>query len=276
MEAGKASMSALGSGLLRAAHVREDPPPWILEDTLAQELLDAGQTALIEGELADWPPKVRQAFRVSHAIRARLAEDVAVAGLARGRRDYVVLGAGLDTFAWRHPRADEFTVWEVDHPDTQAWKRAALPRAGLVEPGNVRFVAADLSLTAVAELGLPAQATWNWLGVTMYLPREATAATLRGIAAGGEGTTLVVNFLLTADALDGPGRAMRVASSAAVTASGEPITATYTRDEVAGLLESAGFTGVELFDASRLRNLYLQGRPDLSLPDTTVIAVATR
>jgi methyltransferase (TIGR00027 family) len=275
MEAGKASRSALGSGLLRAAHVREDPPPWVLEDTLALELLDAEEKALIEAELASWPPKVRQAFRVSHAIRARLAEDVAVAGLARGRRDYVVLGAGLDTFPWRHPRADEFTVWEVDHPDTQAWKRAALPRAGLVEPGNVRFVAADLSLTGVGDLGLPAGATWNWLGVTMYLSREATAATLRGIAAGGAGTTLVVNFLLTTDTLDGLGRAMRVNSSAALQASGEPVTAAYTRDEVAGLLEAAGFTSVELFDSARLRNLYLQARPDLPLPDTTVIAVAT-
>jgi methyltransferase (TIGR00027 family) len=268
-------MSALGSGLLRAAHVREDPPPWVLEDTIAQELLSASETTLLEAEIARWPSEVRQAFRVTHAVRARLAEDVAVAGLAHGRRDYVVLGAGLDTFAWRHPRASEFTVWEVDHPDTQAWKRAALPRAGLTEPGNVRFVAADLSVTPVGDLGLPARATWNWLGVTMYLPREATAATLRAIVAGGPGTTLVVNFLLTPGNLDGLGRAMRHSSSVAVTAAGEPLTATYARGEVAGLLEETGFTGVELFDSSRLRNLYLQARPDLPLPDTSVIAVAT-
>jgi methyltransferase (TIGR00027 family) len=275
MEAGKASMSALGSGLLRAAHVREDPPPWVLEDTIAQELLSAGETTLLEAEMAGWPSEVRQAFRVTHAVRARLAEDVAVSGLGSGRRDYVVLGAGLDTFAWRHPRAGEFTVWEVDHPDTQAWKRAALPRAGLTEPENVRFVAADLSVTSVGDLGLPARATWNWLGVTMYLPPEATAATLRAIAAGGPGTTLVVNFLLTPGNLDGLGRAMRHSSSVAVTAAREPLTATYARGEVARLLEETGFAGVELFDSSRLRNLYLQARPDLPLPDTTVIAVAT-
>jgi methyltransferase (TIGR00027 family) len=268
-------MSALGSGLLRAAHVREDPPPWVLEDTIAQELLSASETTLLEAEMARWPSEVRQAFRVTHAVRARLAEDVAVAGLAHGRRDYVVLGAGLDTFAWRHPRASEFTVWEVDHPDTQAWKRGALPRAGLTEPANVRFVAADLSVTPVGDLGLPALATWNWLGVTMYLPREATAATLRAIAGGGQGTTLVVNFLLTPGNLDGLGRAMRHSSSVAVTAAREPITATYARGEVAGLLEETGFTVVELFDSSRLRNLYLQARPDLPLPDTTVIAIAT-
>ena len=192
MEAGKASRSAMGSGLLRAAHVREDPPPWVLEDTLAGQLLDAAEIAELEAPMAAWPPAVRRAFRVSHAVRARLAEDVAAAGLAAGRRDYVLLGAGLDTFAWRHPRAGDFVVWEIDHPDTQAWKRAALRRAGLAEPTNVRFVAADLSAGAIEDLGTPALATWNWLGVTMYLQPEATAAALRAIAAGRAGTTLAV------------------------------------------------------------------------------------
>ena len=152
MEAGKASRSAMGSGLLRAAHVREDAPPWVFEDTLARRMLSPAEVAELEAPMAAWPPVVRRAFRVSHAVRARLAEDVAVAGLAAGRRDYVLLGAGLDTFAWRHPRAGEFIVWEVDHPATQAWKRAALRRAGLPEPANVRFVPADLASTAIGLL----------------------------------------------------------------------------------------------------------------------------
>ncbi len=166
--------------------------------------------------MAAWPPVVRQAFRVSHAVRARLAEDVAAAGLAAGRRDYVLLGAGLDTFAWRHPRAGEFVVWEIDHPDTQAWKRAALRRAGMAEPAHVRFVSADLSATAIGDLGTRARATWNWLGVTMYLQPEATAAALRAIAAGLAGTTLVVNFLLAAGTLDALGHAVRDSTVATV------------------------------------------------------------
>jgi O-methyltransferase involved in polyketide biosynthesis len=124
MEAGKESRSAMGSGLLRAAHVREDPPPWVLEDTLASQLLTAAEIRELEAAMAGWPPMARQTYRVSRAVRARLAEDEAAAGLATGRRDYVLLGAGLDTFAWRHPPAREFAVWEIDHPDTQAWKRA--------------------------------------------------------------------------------------------------------------------------------------------------------
>jgi methyltransferase (TIGR00027 family) len=275
MEPGKASRSAMGSGLLRAAHMREDVPPWVFEDTLARRLLSSAEVAELEAPMAAWPPVVRQAFRVSHAVRARLAEDVAAAGLAADRHDYVLLGAGMDTFAWRHPRASEFAVWEVDHPATQTWKRAALQRAGLAEPSNVRFVAADLASTTVGDLALPDHATWNWLGVTMYLRPETTAATLRAIAAGRAGTTLVVNFLLPSDALDMLGHAVRESTGATVAATGEPVVATYTPDEVADLLSEAGFGSAELFDASRLRDRYLRDRPDLPLPGTTVIAVAT-
>ena len=160
----------MGSGLLRAAHVREDPPPWVFEDALAGQLLDAAEAAELEAEMAAWPPVVRRALRVSHAVRVRLAEDVAAAGLAAGRRHYVLLGAGLDTFAWRHPRADDFVVWEIDHPDTRAWKRAALRRAGLAEPANVRFVAADLS--ALAEI-------WSRHPTSIAAVRGAPAAGVR-------------------------------------------------------------------------------------------------
>ena len=274
MEAGKASRSAMGSALLRAAHLREDPPPWVFEDTLAGRLLDAAEVAELEARMAAWPLVARRALRVSHAVRARLAEDVAAAGLAAGRRDYVLLGAGLDTFAWRHPRADDFVVWEIDHPDTQAWKRAALRRAGLAEPANVRFVAADLSAAAIGDLGTPARTIWNWLDVTMYLPPETTASALRATA-GRTGTTLVINFLLAACPLDALGHAVRDSAAAAVTAAGEPVAATYTRDEAADLLGEAGFGGIELFDAGRLRDRYLSDRPDLPLPGTTLIAVAT-
>jgi O-methyltransferase involved in polyketide biosynthesis len=142
------------------------------------------------------------------------------------------------------------------------------------EPANVRFVAADLSAAAIGDLGTPARATWNWLGVTMYLSPETTAGALRAIAAGRTGTTLVIN-LLAASPLDALGHAVRDSAAAAVTAAGEPVVATYTRDEAADLLGEAGFGGIELFDTGRLRDRYLPDRPDLPLPGTTVIAVAT-
>jgi methyltransferase (TIGR00027 family) len=275
MEAGKASRSAMGSGLLRAAHVREDRPPWIFEDTLAVQLLDASEVAELEASIATWAPEIRAAVRISHAVRARLAEDVAITGLAAGRDQYVLLGAGLDTFSWRHPRASAFVISEVDHPDTQAWKRAALGRAGLAEPPNVRFIAVDLSTSAIDDLELPDRATWNWMGVTMYLERFVTEATLRSIASRRAGTTLVVNFLLVPEALDALGQAVRTASTVAVTASEERVVSTYSSEQVVTLLGDAGFNDIELFDAHALGDRYLPGRVDVRLLNSTVIAVAT-
>jgi methyltransferase (TIGR00027 family) len=230
----------MGAGLLRAAHVREDRQPWILKDTLPERLLDASEVADLEASMAGWAPEVRAAFRTAHAVRARLAEDVAIAGLTAGRDQYVLLGAGLDTFAWRHPRASQFVIWEVDHPDTQSWKRAALRRSGLPTPPNVRFIAADLSKIAVQDLGLPERATWNWMGVTMYLERSATEVTLRAVASGRPGTTLVANFALPPGAMDALGEAVRTTSTVTLAAAREPVIAHYSTDQVMTLLGDTG------------------------------------
>jgi methyltransferase (TIGR00027 family) len=265
----------MGSALLRAAHVHEDAPPWILEDTLSASLIDERQKTWLESSMAGWTQEVRRAWRVAHAVRARLAEDVAVEGLIAGRRDYVLLGAGLDTFAWRHPRAAEFSVRELDHPDTQAWKRAALERVHLPQPDNIRFVPVDLAATALDEIDTPSCATWNWLGVTMYLPRRATEATLRRIASHAPGTTLVVNFVLPPDELDELAAALSASGTAAVEDTDEPVMATYTADDAETMLREAGFGTVSMLSHDDLTRHYLRSRPDLPLSGSTVIAVAT-
>jgi len=109
----------------------------------------------------------------------------------------------------------------------------------------------------------------------MYLRPEATMTTLRTIAAGRAGTTLVVEFLLDAGSLGPLGHSARDAAAATAAADGEPVMAAYTREEVAGLLAEAGFGGADLFGAGRLRDRYLRGRPDLPLHAATVIAIAT-
>ncbi|SCK50570.1 methyltransferase, TIGR00027 family [Streptomyces sp. WMMB 714] len=263
----------MGSALLRAEHAREDPVR-VLDDTLAGQLVPAAERPRLEETIAGWPPLVRQSLRLRHALRARVAEDEAAAGLSVGRSDYVLLGAGLDTFAWRHPQAGLFRVWEVDHPDTQEWKRAALAQAGVAEAANVRFVSADLVTTELQETGLPGLATWNWLGVTMYLPRAATRTTLRAIASRQEGTTLIADFVRADEELDDLGQAVRSSADAAVAADGEPVLADYTVAEVESLLVEAGFRTVTLLDADTLRARYLPTRPDLCLSSSTVLAVA--
>jgi len=275
MEDGKPSGTAMASGLLRAQHVHQDAPPWILEDSLAQALLSDVEIAALEAAMATWTPNVRSAFRVHHAVRARTAEDVAIEGLDTGRGCYVIVGAGLDTFAWRNPRASEFAIWELDHPDTQGWKRNALRRAGFGEPKNLHFVPIDLSITSLAQIDTPAKATWNWLGVTMYLEKSATESMLRTISAKEPGTVLVVNFLLALDGLDDLALAVRTTVAKAAAGAGEPVRAAYTREEIATLLGDTGFTSVELLDADALTSRYLGDRNDLRIPSSTIIAVAT-
>jgi methyltransferase (TIGR00027 family) len=268
------SRTALGSAYWRAAHLRDDPPPWILEDRIASRILSADDVAGLEAPLAGWDPSVAAGFRLHHAIRARVAEDVAVAGLGSGRTNYAILGAGADTFAWRHPSASWFTVWEYDLAATQAWKRQALIDAGLGVPSNVRFLAIDLSATGLGGVDVPRQATWSWLGVTMYLTPQVTKEVLDVIAGLGTGTTVVANFVLPPEECNELGRAAAASAASLVASVGEPVVATYGPGEVERLLRSAGFNHVELLGAVELSHRYLRGREDRTLPDSTVIAVA--
>jgi methyltransferase (TIGR00027 family) len=264
----------MGSAVLRAAHVRQDPPPWILEDTLSERLLSDAERRTILAEIASWPPDVAAAFRRSHAARTRLAEDVAVGGIAAGRPRYVMLGAGLDSFAWRHPAARAFEIVEIDHPATQAWKRRRLAWADLGEPSNLRFVPVDLAVHPLEPLDSRVPATWSWLGVTMYLEPVTVGDVLDKIAEGPTGTTLVVNFLLAEEDLDSAARLVRATSQRTVARSGEPIRSSFTREQCEGMLLRAGFGSVELFDGESLASRYFAGRPELRLPATTLIAVA--
>ncbi len=270
-----ASLSAMASAYIRAAHLREDPPPWILEDTRAEQLVGRELEPRLAAMWSALAPDVRAAYRAWFATRARVAEDVAVEMLVEERRDYVILGAGADTFAWRHPRASEFKIWELDQPDTQAWKRSTLAAAGLQEPPNVRFMPVDLATTALGDLALPAKATWNWLGVTMYLERRAVEGTLQGMAACGAGTTAVIEFGLTMRTASDVGRAFQQAAIAAAAAVGEPMFGFYEPAEIEPLLRSSGFRKIELLYASTLSNRYLAGRTDLALPDTVMLAIAS-
>lgn len=264
----------MGSAVLRAQHVRDDPPPWILEDTESVSLLTKKQERDLIISMAEWPPDVHAGFRLAHAVRARVAEDVAVLGIDQGRKDYVLLGAGLDSFAWRHPRANEMTVWEVDHPDTQGWKREALRRNKQGEPSNLHFVPVDLSQAGLEDVDLPALATWNWMGVTMYLEKPATAEVLRCICAKSPGTVLVVNFLLARKDRDVLGNAVHSSAERVLKSTGEPIVATYAKEEVREILAESGFSTVQVLDGAALTDRYLPGRSDLRLPSSTLIAIA--
>jgi methyltransferase (TIGR00027 family) len=222
----------LGSAYWRAAHLRDDPPPWILEDRIAATILSADDVTELEVPLVGWDPSVAAGFRLHHVIRARVAEDVAVVGLDTGRADYAILGAGADTFAWRHRQASQFTVWEYDLAATQVWKRQALIDVGLGVPSNVRFVTIDLATTRLDAVDVPARATWSWMGVTMYLTPQAMTDILDVLAHLGTGTTVVANFALPPEECDELGLAAARSAASLVASVGEPVVATYRRGDV--------------------------------------------
>ena len=264
----------MGSAYFRAAHCRLDPQPWILDDRLAGELLPEDVEASLGRTPSRWPNELIQACHAHFATRSRLAEDVALAGLAERRMDYVILGAGLDTFAWRHPRASEFTVWEIDLPGTQAWKRRRLAELGLVEPEHVRFLSVDLSVTALDALGLPRRATWNWLGVALYLEKAITAEILRTIAATSDEAVLVVEFPLSPEHCDELGRRWRAELGRFARSVGEPHIALFSPDEAIALVRGAGFEPLEVLDAEQLRSRYLNEQPGLRLARATLYVIA--
>lgn len=235
-------MTALLSAAARAAHLVVDAPPHLLADTLAARLLGPDGTAPIGYHRADPAHPVLRAARVEATVRARFAEDLLAAS---GVRQYVVVGAGLDTYAYRHPRSRTH-VLEVDLPDVQERKRAAVARAGLAGP--VTFVPADLAVTPLGEAMREAGADARRpvlvaaLGLSMYLTRPQLVGLLEQVAAWPGGAQLVADHLLPAD--DDERRGYERAVGSAVTQGGETWRTRLTPDEAAELARAAGFTHV--------------------------------
>ena len=187
--------------LWRALHVEVDPPPHVLEDEIGLKLL-APETGW--RSRGDMDPQFTRPFRASIVARARFIEDLVVEQAGRGFDQYVILGAGLDSFAQRRPDiASRLRVFEIDQPGPQAWKRRRLVELGLGVPDWLRFVPVDFEggeswrqrlVTAGFDESKPAVVVST--GVSMYLTKEANAATLRQVAALALGSTLAMTFLL--------------------------------------------------------------------------------
>lgn len=284
-----ASRTAVGVALLRAAHQRLDPHPLILDDPVAASLVDA---AALDAFVAD-PARVQSAEsrgrRAHVVVRSRFAEDRLAAATARGVRQYVVLGAGLDTFAYRQPPwAAALAVFEVDHPASQHVKRDRLAAASIPAPANLTFVEVDFEaaarppegaarLAALLEAGglrrdLPT--LFSCLGVLMYLAADTVDAVFRAVAAFPAGSELVLTFAPPpppgVDPADWPSPRHRTATA------GEPWRTFFTPEALAARLRAVGFSTVEFLDPAAAAARYFRDRPgDLPVPADVTIAAAT-
>jgi methyltransferase (TIGR00027 family) len=253
--------------LWRALHVQIDSPPHVLEDEIGLRLV-----APEEGwrRRPDMDPQFTGPFRASIVARARFIEDLVEERAGRGVSQYVILGAGLDTFAQRRPQiASGLKLFEVDKPGVQAWKRQRLIDLGFGIPSWLRFVPVDFEaeaswwerLTAVGfDTGKSAVVAST--GVSMYLTKDAIAATLRQVATFARGSTLAMSFLLPLELVDPAVRPGLQLAEKGARASGTPFISFFTPAEMLALARAAGFRDAQHVSATTLAQRYFADRPD--------------
>ena len=264
MAEGSPSRTAQGAAVLRACHQILDRPP-ILDDALALRILGPRLEASVRAN----PDPRRAGLRAFVALRSRFAEDRLARAVHRGVRQYVILGAGLDTFAYRNPfPASRLRVFEIDHPATQAWKLARLREVGIDVPDSLTFVPIDFERQALsAELGRAGfradePAFFSWLGVVVYLTRDAVMATLSFIATLASGTEVVFDYGLPSSALSERERAFRETAAERVAAVGEPWLTFFDPAALALDLTDIGFGDVEDIGPQRASDRYFANRTD--------------
>ena len=248
MQTGQASLTARGAAGHRAAHqVLEGGR--IFQDPLALAILgDEDAQAAIQQARED---EGQRRMRIFIAARTRLAEEALAAAVAQGTTQLVVLGAGLDTYAYRGALRERLSILEVDHPDTQAWKRQRLQLAGIVPPPNLRFAPVDFERQTLAD-GLAAagfdasrRSFFTWLGVVPYLSEASIDATLAFIAGVPGGAHVVFDYGDPPATLQGTERSLHDAHAERVASLGEPWRSYFEAPALREKLLAAGFRHVD-------------------------------
>jgi methyltransferase (TIGR00027 family) len=265
MQEGKFSRTAQRVAIRRAAHQLLDEPR-VLDDPLALRIIGGEAAAELRSNPKEHPAFAR-AFRAFMVARSRFAEDELACAFAQGVRQYVVLGAGLDTFAYRNPHAG-LRVFEVDHPATQAWKREQLLAAEIAIPWSLIFVPVDFeqqTLGARLELcgfDTNASAFFSWLGVVPYLTHDACMTTLGWIAKMPAGSGVVFDFAIDPALLNAGQRQALDALSKRVAAAGEPFQLFFDPTKLQAELKSMGSHRTEFLQGKQINERYFQDRAD--------------
>jgi methyltransferase (TIGR00027 family) len=271
MLAGKPSRTALRVAMRRAAHQIADQPP-IMHDPIAVRLMSeevVGPSYARDMERAVHP--VARDFRCMMAARSRYAEDQLAASVDAGVRQYVVLGAGLDTFAYRNPFPGlnpALRVFEVDFPATQDWKREVLAVSGVSLPENLIFAAVDFEHQTLSDglraagVDFPSSAFFSWLGVVPYLTLPAFRATLTAIAQFPAGSAVSLDYAFPPETLSPERRAIYERLAERVAAAGEPFRLFFTPEQIEAEFHQAGFHRVEQIDTDELNRRYFSNHAD--------------
>jgi methyltransferase (TIGR00027 family) len=256
MQTGRPSRTALGAAMHRAVHQSLESG-FIFSDRYALQILDDEARAALPAFANDTS---QRSMRLFIAARSRFSEEAMAACVARGARQIVILGAGLDTFSLRNPYAST-TVYEIDYPATQAWKRARLAEAGVALPQSLTFAPIDFERQSLAE-GLASAAFrsdqpayFQWLGVTPYLTCEAIVSTLDFIA-GIPGSEVVFDYAEPFENYPPATRANLIAVAESAAARGEPWLSLFDPADMAALMQARQFAGFEDVTRGELAKRY--------------------
>ncbi len=281
MKHGDASRTALSAAGMRAAHQTLDGG-MVFADPLAVRILGGDAEAAIA--VCKAQPE-RRGLRLFVAMRSRFAEDRAKRAIEAGVGQVLVLGAGLDTFAYRLEPREELKVFELDHPATQRDKRARLAEAGIDEPPHLGFVAHDFEDGDMTEaliaggLDVCRRTFVLWLGVTPYLTEEAVLATLGGLARFPGGVEVVFDYASPPHAIgEARVRDFHQAMAERVAASGEPFRCALETQALHERARAMGYVEIEDLDRAALVGRYLPGAPVKPRPGSGghVVRMATR
>jgi methyltransferase (TIGR00027 family) len=268
MHEAKPSRTAFRVAIRRAAHQIFDTPR-VLDDPLATRIIGAEYAARIKAGVAENSGVVSKSLRAFLVARSRYAEDELSRAVGDGVRQYVVLGAGLDTFAYRNPHAAAgLRVFEVDHPATQAWKRDQLSAAEINIPPETIFVPVDFERETIADclqrvgFATHEKAFFSWLGVTPYLTDRAFAETMDFIASMPSGSGVVFDYAVPRASLKFLERLAFDRISARVKSAGEPFKLFFDPTKLQQRLHEMGFTHLEDLGIEEINTRYFSGRPD--------------
>jgi methyltransferase (TIGR00027 family) len=260
------SRTALWVARLRAVHQLLDEP-LLLADPFALPILGRETAAELRADPFTLNDPLSRTTRATVVLRSKFAEEEVARAVAAGVTQYVVLGAGLDTFALRNPH-EGLRVFEVDHPATQGWKRRLLAEAGLAPPQSLAFASADFErqtlAQGLAEAGFRADlpAFVSWLGVAVYLTEDAVMETLRFVAALPRGSGIAFDYRPPAETLDPIARATAEVMQANAAAMGEPWRSAFEPAALREKLRALGFSQAETFEPEALNRRYLSRRKD--------------
>ena len=274
---GKMSQGAINAAFARAAHLIFDAEPKVMRDDYAVRFSGMQDDpafitaykdnyAKLERMSKENAQAFSQSYRALASVRHRYAEDELAKALERGVSQYVILGAGLDSFAFRRRDLEgSLRVFEVDHPMTQEWKKARLAALGIIPPRNLTFVPLDFEKQKLTDelhahgLHKDIPAFFSWLGVTQYLTEAAVFQTLRQVVSAASGSEIVFEYVLV-DPLLRDQKKRIVAGSRAMP--GEPWRSQFDTAALTGRLKEMGFAKVSDFGPEQAYALYLSGRTD--------------